>query len=91
MRRRVIRMKRMFRPIIKMAVASAIAGVVVFTTTPAPKANAPPEARVLPEASLPLCLKGVACSTGPDFKRRCQFDFREQAYEARRARIIALR
>ena len=83
-------MKITFRPVIKMAVAAAIAGVVVFATTLAPKANAPLETRVLPEASLPLCLKGAACSTR-DFKRRCQFDFRERDDEARRARIIALR
>lgn len=89
-------MNKVFKPIIKIAVAATIAGVVVFLTTLAPKANE--DTRALPQASakgdrLPLAVKGAACSTHgwPDFERRCQFDFRQPANEGQKVRIVALR
>jgi hypothetical protein len=95
---RDIRMNRVFKPIIKIAVAATIAGVVVFLTTLAPKANAPVDTRALPQASakgdrLPLAVKGAACSTHgwPDFERRCQYDFRKPTNEGQKVRIVALR
>jgi hypothetical protein len=98
MHMRDIRMNRVFKPIIKIAVAAAIAGVMVFLTTLAPKANAPVDTRALPQASakgnrLPLAVKGAACSAHgwPDFEQRCQFDFRKPANEGQKVRIIALR
>ena len=98
MRIRDIRMNKAFKPIIKIAVAAGIAGVVVFLTTLAPQANAPVDMRALPQASskgdrLPLAVKGAACSKHgwPDFEQRCQFDFRKPANEEQKVRIIALR
>jgi len=91
-------MNKVFRPVIKIVVAAAIAGVVVFLTTLAPQANAPVDTRALPQAStkgdrLPLAVKGAACSKHgwPDFEQRCQFDFRKPANEGQQVRIIALR
>jgi hypothetical protein len=91
-------MHKDLRPIIKIALAAAIAGVVVFLTTLAPQANAPTDTRVFPQATskadrLPLAVKGAACSKHgwPDFEQRCQFDFRKPANEEQRVRIIALR
>jgi hypothetical protein len=98
MRTRDIRTNKGFKPIIKIAIAAGIAGVVVFLTTLAPQAHAPVETRALPQASskgdrLPLAVKGTACSKHgwPDFEQRCQFDFRKPANEGRKIRIIALR
>ena len=98
MRMRDLQMNIGFRPIIKIAVAAAIAGVVVFLTTLAPQANAPVDTLALPQAStkgdrLPLAVKGAACSKHgwPDFEQRCQFDFRKPASEEQQVRIIALR
>ena len=98
MRIRDLQMNNGFRPIIKIAVAAAIAGVVVFLTTLAPQANAPADMRVFPQATskgdrLPLAVKGAACSKHgwPDFEQRCQFDFRKPPNEEQQVRIIALR
>jgi hypothetical protein len=98
MRTRIIRINRSFNPIIKIAVAAGIAGVVVFLTTLAPQATAPVDTRALPQAStkadrLPLAVKGAACSKNgwPDFEQRCQFDFRKPANKEQKVRIIALR
>jgi len=86
----------MAAPIIKIAIAAAIAGVVVFLTTVAPRATAPEGA--LPQASakgsrLPLALKGATCSEHgwPDYEPRCQFDFREPANDGQMVRVIAIR
>jgi hypothetical protein len=98
MRTRDIRINRGFNPIVKIAVAAAIAGVVVFLTTLAPQAKAPVDLRALPQAStkgdrLPLAVKGAACSKHgwPDFEQRCQFDLRKPANERHEVRIVALR
>lgn len=98
MRIRVIRINRGFNLIIKIAVAAAIAGIVVFLTALAPQANAPVDTRALPQAStkadrLPVAVKGAACSKNgwPDFEQRCQFDFRKPANEWHEVRVVALR
>ena len=86
----------MFKPIIGMAAAAAIAGLFVFATAAVPQASAsvdtPPQASVKGDR-LPLHVRGAACSRNgwPDFERRCQFDFRNPASEARTVRVIALR
>jgi hypothetical protein len=89
---------RMSKPIISMAVAAAIAGLFVFASAAAPKANVPDNTRPLPQAAakgdrLPLHLKGAACSLHgwPDFERKCQFDLRRAGNEAQTVRVIALR
>ena len=96
MRIRGIQMNSAFKPIIKIAVAAAIAGVVVFATTLAPRANS--LVGIQPQTSikgdrLTLALKGAACSTHgwPDFERSCQFDLRSSANEGQKVRIISLR
>ena len=87
---------RMFKPIISMTVAAAIAGLFAFATAAVPQASAsvdtPPQASVKGDR-LPLHVRGAACSQRgwPDFERRCQFDFRNPASEARTVRVIALR
>jgi len=98
MRIRGIQMNSAFKPIIKIAVAAAIAGVVVFATTLAPRANSLGDAGAQPQTSikgdrLTLALKGAACSTHgwPDFERSCQFDLRTSANEGQKVRIISLR
>ena len=98
MRIRDLKMNKGFRPIIKITVAAAIAGVVVFLTTFAPQANTPADRRVFPQATrkgdrLPLAVKGATCSKHgwPDFEQRCKFDFRKPANEEPQVRIIALR
>ena len=86
----------MFKPIIGMAAAAAIAGLFVFAIAAVPQASAsvdtPPQASVKGDR-LPLHVRGAACSRNgwPDFERRCQFDFRNPASEARTVRVIALR
>ena len=86
----------MFKPIIGMTVAATIAGLVAFATAAVPQASASID--TLPPASvkgdrLPLHVRGAACSRHgwPDFERRCQFDLRNPASEARTVRVIALR
>lgn len=98
MRTRNIRIDNDFKPLVKIAVAAAIAGVVVFLSTLVPQANAPADTRAFPQATskgdrLPLAVKGAACSKNgwPDFEQRCQFDFRKPANEEQKVRIIALR
>jgi len=93
-----IQINRGFRPIIKIAVAAGVAGVVVFLTILAAQENAPVDTLALPQAStkgdrLPLAVKGAACSKNgwPDFEQRCQFDFRKPANELHEVRIVALR
>ncbi len=92
-----IRTHRVFKPIISIAAAGAIAGIVAFLTTlapPAPEANALANSPALPQAAANVnSLKGTACSVHgwPDFEQSCQFDFRKPANEARKVRIIAVR
>jgi hypothetical protein len=98
MRIRDLQFNKGFRPIIKIAVAAAIASLVVFLTTLTPHANAPADTGPLPQATskgdrLPLAVKGTACSKHgwPDFEQRCQFDFRKPANEDQQVRVIAIR
>ena len=70
-------MNSAFKPIIKIAVAAAIAGVVVFATTLAPRANSLVGTGAQPQTSikgdrLTLALKGAACYC----RRNCDLDDR---------------
>lgn len=92
------RLLRTIKPLSKMAIAAAVAGVVVFLTTLGANTAAPVGTNALPAPSvkgdrLPLATKGAACSTRawPDFEKRCQFDFRDRPNPARNVRTIALR
>ena len=98
MHARDVQGNRLFKTIIRMAVAAAIAGLFVFATSAAPKANVSVDTRPLPQAfatgdRLPLHVKGAACSqhAWPNFEQRCQFDFRNPESEARTVRVIDLR
>src|ERR1700693_1968430 len=98
MHARDVQGNRMFKPIILVAVAAAIAGLFVFVASAAPKANVSVDTRSLPQASAkgdrpPLHVKGGACSqhAWPNFEQRCQFDFRNPESEARTVRVIAFR
>jgi hypothetical protein len=93
----------MFKPIIRMATAAFVAGVIAFAITFAPAANGLDEAKQsqdTPQAQpfakadrLAVPLKGSECSLHgwPNFEPKCQFDFRESAGTARTIRVIALR
>lgn len=92
----------MFKPIIRMATAAFVAGVIAFAITFAPAANSleaqqsQDTKQVAPLAKadrLVVPLKGSACSLHgwPNFEPKCQFDFRESAGTARTIRVIALR
>jgi hypothetical protein len=93
-----IQVNEMSKPIITMAIAAAIAGLIVLATFAAPKANAAGVKRALPQAfaksdPLPAPMKGAACSQHgwPNYEQSCQFDLRRAANEARTVRVIALR
>ena len=86
------------QPIIKMAAAAVIAGLVVFATSATPKANVPDADRALPQAfaktdRLAVSVRGTVCSQRgwPNFEQSCQFDLRRPANAARTVRVIALR
>jgi hypothetical protein len=84
----------MFKPIITMVAAAAIAGLFVFVTAAAPNASASVD--TLPQASaidVGLHVVGAACSKHgwPNFEQRCQFDVRNPESEARTVRVIDLR
>jgi hypothetical protein len=88
----------MFKPIIRMAAAVLVAGVVAVAITAAPAANGqeakPTLSKPFAKADrLGVALKGSACSLHgwPNFEPQCQFDVREPAGEARTIRVIALR
>ncbi len=88
----------MFKPIIWMAAAALVAGVIAFAITAAPAANDGAAKPTLPQLfakadRLRVPVKGTACSLHgwPYFEPKCQFDVRESAGEARTIRIIALR
>ena len=88
----------MFKPISRIAAAAVIAGVFVFLTSVAPKANVPGDGPALPQASsakserLPGSVKGAACSqrAWPNFEQSCQFDLIRPANQARSVRVLAL-
>jgi hypothetical protein len=92
----------MFKPIVRMAAAALIAGVIAFAISAAPAANDAsvaqgPEATQLQTVAradrLRVPVKGTACSVHawPNFEPKCQTDAREPAGEARTVRVIALR
>ena len=88
----------MFEPMIRMAAAALVAGVIAFAITAAPAAN---DGAAKPMQPLPLAkadrlhvpVKGPACSKHgwPNVEPQCQFDFRGPAGVARTIRVIALR
>jgi hypothetical protein len=86
---------RMFKPLVNVAFAAALAGLFVFATTAMPNVTAPvtppPQASVL-AYPLPLQGAGTACSQHgwPNFEQRCQFDLRKRANDGRTVRVIAL-
>jgi len=88
----------MFKPIVRLAAATFVAGIVAFAVTTAPAAIGqqakPPSPPPLAKADrLPVAIKGTACSLRgwPDFEPKCQFDVRESTGKARTVRVIALR
>jgi hypothetical protein len=93
----------MFKPIVRMAVAALVAGVIAFAVTDAPAANdhtanADTAKQALPQHfakadRLRVPVKGAACPVHgwPNFEAKCLFDVREPAGEARTVRVIALR
>lgn len=77
-------------PIIKMAAAALVSGLIVFVTAGGPAANdADASAKA---ARLTVAVKGSACSLQgwPNFERSCQFDLRKPENEARKVRVLAL-
>jgi hypothetical protein len=77
-------------PIMKMAAAALVAGLIVFVTAGAPKVN---DANASANAERPtVAAKGSACSLQgwPNFERNCQFDLRKPENEARKVRVLAL-
>ena len=92
----------MFKPIMRIAAATLVAGAIALAITAAPAANdlnakqGPDAKQALPFAKadrLRVPLKGAACSLHgwPNFEPKCQFDVREPAGKARTVRVIALR
>ena len=86
------------KPIIRMAAAAVVAGIVVFATSATPKANVPNVEPAPPQSfakgdRLAVSVRGTACSQRgwPNFERNCQFDLRQPANAARTVRVIALR
>jgi hypothetical protein len=84
-----IRQIDVFKPIIRLAAAALVTGLIVLATSAAPKANVPDNSGALIQPSA----KGVACSQygWPHFEQNCQFDARRPNNEARIVRVIALR
>jgi hypothetical protein len=89
---------QLFKPIISIVAAAALAGVVALLTTVAPGPAASAGAYALPQSTpktdrLPLARKGTACSARawPDFEQTCQFDLRKPADDVQKVRVIALR
>lgn len=88
----------MLTSIKKLAGASALAGLLVFLTAEAPKAN-PADGtgaqvqRLAKADRLPIFVKGTACSKRgwPHFEQGCLFDDRGSADDIRTVRVIALR
>ena len=86
------------QPIIKMAAAAVIAGLVVFATSATPKASVPdaegaPPQLVAKGDRQAVLVRGTACSqrAWPNYEQDCQFDLRQPANAARTVRVIALR
>jgi hypothetical protein len=92
----------MSNPILRMAVATVVAGAIAFAITAASAAAnyaaAPSEVAGPTQLSakadrLRVRVRGAACSqyAWPNFEPECQLDSREPAGKARTVRIIALR
>ena len=91
----------MFKPIVRMAAAVLVAGVIALVITAAPAARAinvtaaePALSQLMGKADrLRVPELEAACSqqNWPNFEARCLFDARQDAGEARKVRIIALR
>ena len=88
----------MFKPIIRIAAATLVAGVIAFAITAAPAANDGATKPTLPQPfakadRLHVPVKGPACSKHgwPNVEPKCQFDLRDSAGVARIVRVIALR
>ena len=89
---------KMFEPMIRMAAAALVAGVIAFAVTAAPAANDGATKPTLPQPfaksdRLRVPVKGPTCSMHgwPNVESKCQFDLREPAGVARTVRVIALR
>lgn len=88
----------MFEPVIRIAAAALVAGVIAFAVTAAPAAHDGVANPTLPQPlakadRLHIPANGIACSKHgwPNVEPKCQFDLREPAGEPRTVRIIALR
>lgn len=88
----------MFRPIVRMAAAVFVAGIIAFAITAAPAANdhEAKSTQLQPFAKsdrLHVAARRIPCSLHgwPNFEPKCQFDVRKSAGEARTVRVIALR
>ncbi len=88
----------MLKSIGNLAVASAIAGLLVFLTAETPKASAADVTGAQVQRSakadrLPVFVKGTACSKRgwPHYEQHCLFDGRTSADDVRTVRVIALR
>ena len=90
----------MSNPILRMAVATVVAGAIAFAITAASAAAnyaaAPSQVagpKQLSAKADRVRVRGAACSqyAWPNFEPECQLDSREPAGKARTVRIIALR
>ena len=87
-----IQENRMYKTLVKVTFAAAIAGLFVFATAAAPKANTSVDT-LSRDSTKGDRLHVPACSKygWPNFEPRCQFDIRNPESEARTVRVIALR
>ena len=88
--------ERLLKSVIRMGGAAVVAGLFVFLTSGAPKANdaqANDANASMKVDRLAVVVKGAACSLHgwPHFERSCQFDLRKPDNQARTVRVLALR
>lgn len=92
----------MFRPLVRIAAAALVAGVIALAINAAPAVNAvaltqAQDAKHMQPGGkadrLRVPVRGAACSVHgwPAFEPKCQFDTREPDGKARTVRVIALR
>lgn len=88
----------MLKSIGKLAVASAIAGLLVFLAAETPEAKVADVTgaqvqRLAKADRLPVFVKGTACSKRgwPHYEQGCLFDDRGSSDDVRTVRVIALR
>jgi len=93
----LVQRNEIFKPIIKMAAAAVVAGLIVFATSAAPMASIPNVNGAQLQVSvkgdrLPLAVKGTACSRRewPHYEQSCLFNYRRSADEVRTVRILNL-